>query len=223
MSKISGAKCSERLHWGMDVKAVFEQASQDLQAARYAAAAAQFEALLAEPLATLRVSVLHGLALAAHHLGRFDQTLWCYKALLKDAAFGERQPLLHQLGIAARNAGKLAEATAYLLQEHQLLSEHQTTQLAANHYERGWVAALTGNYHDASSYLKSAWQYGVAAGDLRVQAGAIQGLGDVAALQGDKVAARQYFKVSQKIFIKAGAVERALEVSRRLAVLIVVQ
>jgi tetratricopeptide (TPR) repeat protein len=204
-----------------DLAEVLEQAALDLRAGRYEAAAAGYEIVLQG--LPLRTSALYGLALASYRLARYERALWCYKALLDSAPQEDWQPLLHQLGMTARGAGCLSEAQHYFQEERRLLADSQTTLLAANSYERGWLAALQGNYQDAENYLKGSWQYGAAAGDLQVQACALRGLGDVAALQGNKLVARQYFRVSQKIFIKAGAVASALEVTRRLGALVMVE
>lgn len=193
-------------------------ASAALHDGRFAAAAEQFAALI-DAAPAVAVSALHGLALAAHHLGRFAEALWCYQQLWLRAAADEQQPLLHQLAIAARNAGELEAAQRYLEQELALLADNHSALRSANRYECAVVAMQLGDYPAAEVMLKQAWQHGVAAGELALQAQAICGLGELAARQGDKAAARQCFIVSQKIFLRAGALERVLELTRRLGVL----
>jgi tetratricopeptide (TPR) repeat protein len=171
-------------------------------------------------------AALHGLGFVKAEQGAFAEARRCYTTLLDRARRrGDRRAehvALHQLGMVARLARDYKAALRLFADEHTLLKRRLPDHRAgfsANLYERGSIRFLQGEWEGARQLLQEALVEGIRAGDAMCQACAWRALGELAAAQGDKAAAKSCFAESISLFQAVGETRAALEVEALLEAL----
>lgn len=131
-----------------------------------------------------------------------------YLVLARERKDKEQEHIgLHQLAMAYREQGQMAEALALIVEEARLLElyfPHDSLKQSVNHYEQAYLRFLMGQAKEGLPLMEHALKQALVTDDLIAQGCAYRGLGQLTADLGQTEQSRAYYEQAISKFTAAG-------------------